>query len=397
MIIEIPREPERFGANIFYNVQKVSELDSGSKFDKKLTGLPEDTPFHRFTYEELYEIEKNMAIVVPVCDEELKLLEGVLFAIPHHCLTIVISGSQREPVDRFIMEERLVRNLTKTTKKPIIIVHQKDPILNSSFKQVDYSEILDKNGEVKSGKAEGMIISIILARLANKKYIGFIDSDNYFPGAVYEYIKEYAGGFAQRESDYSMVRIAWYSKPKIVKSNLFFSKQGRVSEISNKYLNQIISYYTGFETDIIKTGNAGEHAMTMELAMILNYSSGYSIEPYHFINLMEKFGGLKQAPFSKVMKQYIEVYQINSRNPHFHREKGNEHIKEMIKDALKVMYHSFVCPEPIKDEILNVARRRKIVERNQGLEKSSHYPPLSKLDLETFREKLEKKFHGITY
>ena len=202
---------------------------------------------------------------------------------------------------------------------------------------------------------------------------------------------EYAAGFAISESRFSMVRIAWYSKPEIAKDHLYFTKQGRSSIVTNKYLNKIISYYTGFETEIIRTGNAGEHALSTELAMVLGYSSGYSIEPYHYINLMENFGGLDTAPFKSVMKDFVEVFQINSRNPHFHQKKGAKHIRNMIKNSLKVMYHSSICPEPIRKEIINELTERKAIEAGEELDKGVYYPPLSGLDFRVMESKLPEE------
>ena len=86
--------------------------------------------------------------------------------------------------------------------------------------------------------------------------MGFIDADNY-TGAVNEYVKIFASGIAMSNTPYTMVRISWIYKPKVSESGVYFSKWGRVSEITNQYLNSLISYYTGFETEIMRTGNSG--------------------------------------------------------------------------------------------------------------------------------------------
>jgi len=69
-------------------------------------------------------------------------------------------------------------------------------------------------------------------------------------------------------------------------------KWGRVSQITNKCLNDLIFSKTGFETDVIKTGNAGEHAISMKLAELLPYASGYAVEPGELVYLFESFGGI---------------------------------------------------------------------------------------------------------
>ncbi len=233
MRIELPREVERFGAIRFGGLQKVFELDSGLKRDK----LPQKgSTITQIPYEELYDIEKDTAIVVPVYKECLKLVEGVLCGILHQCLIIIVSNSPISPIDRYTMEKEALRAFCIFVNKNALIVHQKDSLWAKAFKKAGCTSILNKKREIRDGKAEGMIIGKMLARLAGKKYVGFIDSDNYSPGAVSEYVHEYAAGFAISKSPYAMVRIAWHGKPKIIKSKLFFRKWGRTSENTNKFL-----------------------------------------------------------------------------------------------------------------------------------------------------------------
>jgi mannosyl-3-phosphoglycerate synthase len=276
-----------------------------------------------------------------------------------------------------------------------VIVHQKDPVLAQAFKATGYKAILNKKGVIYDGKAEGMLIATMLARLAGKKYIGFVDADNYFPGAVEEYVREYAAGFSIAQSDYSMVRIAWHSKPKIVESKLFFRKWGRTTANTNKLLNQVMAHYTGFETEIIKTGNAGEHALTMDLAINLDYSSGYSIEPYHIVNILEKFGGIGESPLPEIMKERIEVYQVESRNPHLHEAGDESHIDEMSYLAMQVIYNSPICPDAIKKQIRKDAVRKGYIEaRSSDFDKPRYFPALSHIDVERFMREVESTPYG---
>jgi len=391
MKIEIPREIERFGAIRFHGLQKVFELDSGLKADspKNQIGTVKQIP-----YEDYYEIQKKMAIVVPIRSERLRLLEGVLCGIPHKCLIIMVSNSPRTPIDRFKMEEEALNNFCTFVNKKAIIAHQKDPYLVKAFEKTKYANILNKSGEIRDGKAEGMIIGTILAWLAGKKYIGFVDADNYFPGAIEEYVREYAAGFYLSTSPYSMVRIAWQSKPKIVEEKLFFHKWGRASKNTNWLLNQMLSHYYGFESELIKTGNAGEHAMTIDLAMLLDYSSGYSVEPYHFINLVEKFGGIKESPFPKVMKPGIEVFQIESRNPHLHEVGETEHIDDMSFVAMQVIYHSPICPDKLKKEIYNTMVKRKLLSKNVKPPQPVKFSSLTTIDEKLFFNVIEASSYG---
>lgn len=391
MRIERPREIERFGAVRFGGLQKVFELDSGLRRDK----LPEKgSTIIQFPYEELYDIEREMAIVVPIYQEQLKLIEGVLSGIPHQCLIIIVSNSPTVPVDRFAMEQDALRRFCHFVDKRALIVHQKDPVFAKAFKNAGYTSILDKKGEIRDGKAEGMLIGIILARLAGKRYVGFVDSDNYFPGAVSEYVHEYAAGFALSQSDYSMVRIAWHSKPKISKSRLYFHKWGRTSQNTNRLLNKLVTDYTGYESEIIKTGNAGEHAMTTELAMILDYSTGYSIEPYELVNLMEKFGGITESMFPEIMKRGVEVYQIESRNPHLHEAGNAEHVQQMSYVAMQVIYHSPLCQRQLKREILAEMCEKSFIKKGKAPPKPQLLPALCFINPKSFMEDIQGAPYG---
>jgi len=381
MRIELPKSVERIGAVRFAELQKVFELDSG---------MPEESPseasraIRAISHRELHRIQRDMAIVIPVKGERLKLIEGVLCGVPHPCLTIVVSNSPRSAVDRFSIEKEAVYDFCNFVGKKVLIVHQKDPDLARAFTETGYRKILSNRGIIRDGKAEGMLIGTMLAFLAGKKYVGFVDSDNYFPGAVEEYVREYAAGFALSRAAHSMVRIAWHSKPKIVESKLFFRKWGRTSVNTNKMLNRLVGYYTGFETEIIKTGNAGEHALTMDLAMALDYSEGYSIEPYHLVNMLEQFGGIVPYP-EEGPTPPVEVFQIESRNPHLHEAGDESHIHNMQLQAMQAVYHSSICPDPIRREIAADAARRGLVERARAqFPRLRYFPSLSSIDHEQF-------------
>ncbi|HEX6862909.1 MAG TPA: mannosyl-3-phosphoglycerate synthase, partial [Thermoanaerobaculia bacterium] len=290
---------------------------------------------------------------------------------------------------RFHMERDAIERFGKFTDRAIVVVHQKDPALGEALAGAGYPELLDEQGLVRDGKAEGMIAATLLVRLAGKKYVGFVDADNYFPGSVLEYVRAYSAGFALSGSPYSMVRIAWHSKPKIVESSLFFAKSGRVSARTNQVLNEIIGHYTGFGTDVIKTGNAGEHAMSMELAMLMSYAPGFAIEPYHFLDLWEKFGGILPGPFPEVMRENVEIFQIESRNPHLHEAKGGEHVESRGYESLRAAYHSAVCPRAIKEELLHEMRRRNLLGEAEEPAPLVRYPPLRQVDLPRFRHLIQ--------
>ena len=243
--------------------------------------------------------------------------------------------------------------------------------------------MLDEKDEVRDGKSEGMVIGILLAMLNKKEYVAFIDSDNYIPGAVWEYVKIYAAGFSLAQSPYAMVRVLWHYKPKISRE-MYFKRWGRVSEITNKYMNALISDKTGFETEIIKTANAGEHAMTMKLAEILPYASGFAVEPQELVSIFEGFGGILSTPHQAAAKEGIEIFQIETRNPHLHEERGRMHLRQMLLPGLSVIYHSAFCSPEIKQQIVKEMIDQGALQPEEEIPRPHLVPPLKKINVKSF-------------
>jgi mannosyl-3-phosphoglycerate synthase len=364
MFIESPRYTERLGSVRLNHVQSVIALDSGLKNGRPPHGA---MGVVKIDEETIKHYEDRMAIVIPVKDEKLKLFEGVVSGVPQDCLVIVVSNSQREKVDRFRMEGDALSQLCRFTLRQALIVHQKDPAIAKAAMDANYSDLLGEDGLVRGGKSEAMIIGLLMAKAAGKEYVGFVDADNYFPGAVLEYVRNYAAGFSLAQSRYSMVRILWQYKPKI-SGILYLRKWGRISEVTNKYLNSLISTKTGFETEVVRTSNAGEHAMSMQLAEIMPFASGYAGEPQELVSMFENFGGILPTKDIKVMEQGIDIFQIETRNPHLHEEKGNEHLNEMLLSSLSTIYHSPLCDEELKQAVL-----AELI--GQGILKKGEEPP----------------------
>ncbi len=386
MRLETFRYTERFGSVIMRDVQKVLELDSGWKKENK---LHETFAARKVEERKIKDIEDKMAIIIPTRDEKLRLFEGVVSGVPHECLKIVISNSERRQFDRFAMEKETLKQYCQFTKNQAYILHQKDPHIGESLQAAGYTDILDDNGIVRDGKAEGMILGIFLAKLFGKKYIGFIDADNYFPATVLEYIRAYSAALSMARMPYAMVRILWHYKPKILGEGLYFKKWGRVSQITNKCMNSMISVNTGFETDVIKTGNAGEHAMSLNLAEVIPYASGFAIEPQELVSVFEHYGGVHAVSAGENASEGIEIFQIESRNPHLHEDKGEEHLHEMVLDGLGSIYHSPLCAKETKRLILDQLRRRNILNDEQVPPAPKLISPPSTADFAKFREIVE--------
>ncbi|MBC8275984.1 MAG: mannosyl-3-phosphoglycerate synthase [Chloroflexi bacterium] len=328
--------------------------------------------------------EKKMAIVIPIKNEKLQLFEGVISGVPHECLIIVVSNSERKEADRFEMERDTLEQFCRFAQRQALIMHQKNPALALALAQAGYTDLLDEVGEtVRDGKSEGMVIGLLMAMLARKEYVGFVDADNYFPGAVWEYVKCYAAGFSISRSPYAMVRILWRYKPKL-SGQIYFKKWGRVSGTTNKCFNSLISAKTGFETDIIKTANAGEHAMSVRLAEILPFASGYAVEPQELVSLFEDFSGVLPTANQRAARDGIEIFQIESRNPHFHEERGTAHLREMLLQGLGTVYHSLLCDEETKRMIIRELLAQRALKRGEEPAKPNINRPPQKVNIKSF-------------
>jgi mannosyl-3-phosphoglycerate synthase len=387
MKLDLPRYTERFGATSLHGVQRVYELDSG--FDD---GRPASESIVNIGNNQIVDIERRMAIVIPIKGERLRLLEGVLSGIPHDCLTIIVSNSLRQPVDRYKLEKEALQQFNRFVGRNAFILHQRDPVLSEVLREVGYTSILGPDDMVRSGKAEGMVIGMLLAKMAGKDYVGFIDADNYVPGAVNEYVKIFASGIAMSQTPYTMTRVSWIYKPKISETGLYFSKWGRVSELTNQHLNSLVSYYTGFETEVMRTGNSGEHCMSLKLAELLTFSSAYAIEPYEIVNVLEEFGGIIPTVNQDAMDKGVEVMQVETRNPHFHEDKGDDHLKEMVVASLGSIYHSKICPPKLREKILETLRSKNMLEEGQQQEPPApvKIEPFKDIDVRPFAKVLSK-------
>ncbi|HKX81894.1 MAG TPA: mannosyl-3-phosphoglycerate synthase, partial [Nitrososphaera sp.] len=197
-------------------------------------------------------------------------------------------------------------------------------------------------------------------------------------------VKIFAAGFGMSNTPYCNVRISWVFKPKVRNNSLQFSKWGRVSEITNRSLNSLLASITGFETEVIKTGNAGEHALSMPLAECLHYSSGYSIEAYEFIDIFEKFGGILPSGYPQVMDKGVELFQIETRNPHFHEDKGVAHLEEMLEASLSAIQNSAICPADLRDSI-HVQLDHKS-SRKKHMPKYRLLDPINTIDISDFEK-----------
>lgn len=344
MMISLPTRFEAYGAVKIFELARVLELDSLG-VTTKLSGT------YTVSYEVLEEYAASTAIVVPVKDEDIMALEGVLRAIPHASPIILVSASRSFPVDAYSREVELARTIHSVTGREILVIHQRDPAWAEVLAGTPLEAMLE-DGMVRRGKGEGMVLGVIAAAGIGARYVGFIDSDNYVPGAANEYSKIYYLGFSLSGSPYTMVRIVWHYKGKLASSDMYLRKRGRVSVHTNNVLNYALSRLRKVETDIIRTANSGEHAMSIELALRLRWAGGFAVEPYELVQLLEDcFLGVDEGRCG-FLPDGVNIFQIEARNPHIHAERGNEHIAGMLAESLGTVYHSrLAADETVKERI----------------------------------------------
>ncbi len=188
------------------------------------------------------------------------------------------------------------------------------------------------------------------------------------------------------KSPYAMVRILWRYKPKAA-AGMYFRKRGRVSEITNRCMNSLISAKTGFDTDIITTGNSGEHAMSLKLAEILPFAPGYAVEPQELVSIFEGFGGVLPLAHQGGARHGVEIFQMETRNPHLHEDRGAEHLRGMLVPGLGTIFHSPLSEQETRNLIIGELVQQNAISPDEEPPKLNTYAPPRTLDI--------KKFAGV--
>ncbi|UPX20017.1 Mannosyl-3-phosphoglycerate synthase [Ascochyta rabiei] len=413
MQINIKPQTARVGNVEIHDLFRVTELDSGL-----ITGpnehrsLADGTSDISLSHTALHAIEMQLAIVVPCMNEERSILEGVLRGIPHDCLIVLVSNSN---TDIYKAEFRMLADFCTDTQREGIAVHQQDPGLARAFLDAGMPQIVENTSEsqrhnnarrIRNGKGEAMMIGTVFAKLA---------------GAVHEYCKVYAAGLhyalhntgpENTDTDshpHAMVRIKWKSKPKIVGNKLVPQEFGRCSRVVNEWMSRLLNSIIGecIDQDFIRTANAGEHAMSVDLALQLSFATGYAVEPFQLIDVWERSGIFPPTPPSAPprlgfatpepgtlgpMTRKLKILQIETLNPHIHDfGKGAGHIQRMQAQGLGTIYHSGLAPPAFKDELKKHMRQEISPQIMEGgvLQQARAYPPMGHMDFVSFEEVLK--------
>ncbi|KAH8589933.1 mannosyl-3-phosphoglycerate synthase [Bisporella sp. PMI_857] len=375
-----PTQTSRLGTVQVHGLQHVVALESGTStksYSESLVVSPQD----------LITAGSKMVLVVFCMNEALEHIEGVLSAIPYDNLIVLVSNSEDHRYER---ETELLKQFCQEADRKAVSIHQKDPGVAKSFAAIGINELVSDDGVIRNGKGEAMVIGMALAAMTGRSYVGFVDGDNFVPGSVNEYCKVFAAGLHLSESSQSMVRVAWNSKPKQRGGQLIFEREGRSSKFVNRCLNRVMRYH-GFENDIIVTGNAGEHAMTLELGLKLQLASSFAVEPYQLVYMFENLSGAT-PPFATDKASTINIYQIKTRNPHFHENKGEEHIRRMQLQGLNLLYHSAIATVRARKELYGMMVDQDLVKSGHklDLDKARVYPAVGTFDLFGLYDNLKK-------
>jgi mannosyl-3-phosphoglycerate synthase len=106
------------------------------------------------------------------------------------------------------------------------------------------------------------------------------------------------------------------------------------------------------------------------------------------VDLFEQFGGAFPSPHPEVTRSLVDVFQVETRNPHFHEDKGDDHLASMRLESVRALLESRICPPPVRDEI-------EALLHGEGIDPSSLapptvYPPWEGADLEAFVDHVRK-------
>jgi mannosyl-3-phosphoglycerate synthase len=112
MRIEATSSAEHLGSVRIHGVRRVLELDSGTS---ATTHLDEVLEAQTIGVSDIEDVQQRLAIVLPIKDEDLKVFAGTLAGIPHNCLIIVVSNSQRMETDAFRSEQNILSHFCYST------------------------------------------------------------------------------------------------------------------------------------------------------------------------------------------------------------------------------------------------------------------------------------------
>ena len=286
----------------------------------------------------------------------------------------------------------------------IYLVHQKEEAIARLFENYGVYHILGNDGKVIDGKSEGMYIGTLCAyQLGYPRWIIFYDADNFVPSALLEYTlamsrlfmsTPYSALVSERDitsnvmlsatmhhnADLHNVRICWSSKPELNNGHLDTRIMGRCTRVVSPLFNDLLEGWFGIRDYGISSSNAGEQGMTVNTAISLRFSSGFSVETFQLLDLLFHAHKRKGNAEGIIIQQYL------SKSPHFHEKKGDEHIKKMIEQSLGSFFHfEESLPDNVKRQLWKVYDELCL-----DLIIPALYPPLQELPLERIERFMDR-------
>jgi mannosyl-3-phosphoglycerate synthase len=305
------------------------------------------------------------AFVISHKSESIDTLLGVIWYLPINSPTLIITNCAEHefPALRAALLERIESN------RSVYLVHQKDELIARFFAERGVQAILGANNKVINGKGEGMYIGALMAALLEyPEWIVFYDADNFVPSALLEYTLAMGRLFVQQQLVVATnhgeevpylhnVRICWSSKP-TTGGPIVPGVLGRCTRTVSPLVTDLIREWFDIQDLAVISSNAGEQGFTMSTMRSLHFSSGYSVETFHMLDL------LSHAHAARIQgaQSNVQIHQYQAQSPHFH-EKGDEsHIKKMISDSLG-------CFEYFRDKLsTSLQQRIECVYRELDLE-----------------------------
>jgi mannosyl-3-phosphoglycerate synthase len=85
----------------------------------------------------------------------------------------------------------------------------------------------------------------------------------------------------------------------------------------------------------------------------------------------------------------VEIFQVETRNPHFHENKGNEHIQGMLQESLNVINNSKICNTEITTDIKNhllMLQQKDSLSNIKSNDKIILMDPIKTIEIDKFHE-----------
>ena len=130
--------------------------------------------------------------------------------------------------------------------------------------------------------------------------------------------------------------------------------------------------------------------MSVELAKMLTYATGYAVEVQELMSVFEQFGGILPMADKTVAEKGVEIIQTETINPHLHEERGGEHLlQDMLLPSLSVIYHSPLCELSTKHLIFNQLLEQECLKSTEEVPQVRFIPPPQKADMRKFAQSIE--------